>query len=124
MRNTKQKSLVLDIVNNSFCHLTAFEVYQECLKTIPNISLGTVYRNLNSLVKQGKIQRLEIPSHITCYDKMSYHDHFVCKKCGKIIDLKKRTISMNKRIDGNKILNYSIQYEGICCDCLKLEKGE
>lgn len=122
MRNTKQKTLVLEIVNHSVNHPTAFEIYQECIKVIPNISLGTVYRNLNSLVDLGKIQKLDIPNHITCYDKKISHDHFICMKCGKIIDLEKKNIYYDKIPNGHKILDYKIQYEGICCDCLKLEK--
>lgn len=124
MRNTKQKSLVLKTVCQSHTHPTAFDIYQECIKVVPHISLGTVYRNLNSLVKLGKIRRLENQDHITCYDKIESHDHFICMKCGKIIDLDKKYISYDKMVDGNKIIDYNIQYDGICCDCLKLGEGE
>ena len=87
MRNTKQKSLILDIINQSFQHPTAYMVHEECLKIMPNISLGTVYRNLNKLVEQNKIQRLEVPGDFERYDKTLAHDHFICLNCSKIIDL-------------------------------------
>ena len=118
MRNTKQRSLVLDIINNSFNHPTAYEVHQECLKVIPNISLGTVYRNLNTLVSLGEIQRLDVPNQMVRYDKTISHDHFVCLKCGKIIDLDRSDITYNEMINGNKVLGCKISYEGVCCDCL------
>ena len=122
MRNTKQRSLVLEVVNHNDCHPTALEVYQECKKVIPNISLGTVYRNLNFLALQGEIQRVEVPGHIERYDKRHSHDHFICIKCGNIIDLKQRSILSRKMIKGNQILTFKTYYNGICHDCLKLEK--
>ena len=48
MRDTKQRRLVLEIINNSYNHPTAYQVHEECLKVLPNISLGTIYRNLNA----------------------------------------------------------------------------
>jgi len=118
MRNTKQKKMVLDIINNGYNHPTAYMVYQECLKVLPNISLGTVYRNLNTLVSNGQIRRLDVPNQMVRYDKIINHDHFVCLKCGKIIDLDRSDITYEEMIDGNKILDCKISYEGICCGCL------
>ena len=119
MRNTKQRSLVLEIINNSYNHPTAYQVHQECMKVLPNISLGTVYRNLNTLVDLGNIQSLEVPGHIVRYDKVLSHDHFICLKCGNIIDLDRSNISYDKIINGNMVMTCKIRYEGICCDCLK-----
>ena len=50
LRNTKQRDLILSIVNNSYSHPGALDIYNEAVKLIPNISLGTVYRNLNLLI--------------------------------------------------------------------------
>ena len=69
MRNTKQNSLILDIVYKAHNHPTAYDVYLECIKVIPNISLTTVYRNLNKLVSKRKIQRFELDDNIFRYDK-------------------------------------------------------
>ena len=124
MRNTKQNSLVLDIINNSYSHPTAYDVYLECVKVIPNISLGTVYRNLNKLVDKREIQRFELKDNIVRYDKNTNHDHFICVKCEKIIDLKRSNINYDEMIDGNKILKARVFFDGICCDCLKLDKGD
>ena len=48
MRQTKQNTLILDIINNSYNHPTAYDIYLICKNEMPNISLGTVYRNLNN----------------------------------------------------------------------------
>lgn len=125
MRNTKQRQMVLDIINNSYNHPTAYMVYQECIKILPNISLGTVYRNLNALVSLGKIQRLDVPNQMVRYDKIISHDHFVCLECGNIIDLNRSNIVYDDMINGNKVLECKISYEGICFDCLNCcKKGE
>ena len=122
MRNTRQKSLILNIVNNSYSHPTAYMVHDECTKVIPNISLGTVYRNLNTLVEIGKLQKIETHNGITRYDKILSHDHFICLECGNVYDLKRSNISYNEVIDGNKICACKISYEGICRDCLNNNK--
>ena len=53
MRNTKQKEIILNIVNNSSNHLNANSIYLKAKEVMPNISLGTVYRNLNNLVLEN-----------------------------------------------------------------------
>ena len=119
MRNTKQRSLVLEIINNSYNHPTAYQVHEECLKVLPNISLGTIYRNLNALVNMRKIMKIDTPDNITRYDKILSHDHFICTNCSNVYDLNRSNISYNEYIDGNKVYSCKIVYEGICHDCLK-----
>ena len=123
MRNTRQRSLVLDIINNSYNHPTAYMVYDKCIKLIPNISLGTVYRNLNTLVDLGEIQRLDIPGGMTRYDKAVCHNHFICLKCKGVYDLK-GSLNFDEEIEGNKVYTCKVSYEGICCDCLKKNEGD
>ena len=100
MRNTKQSNLVLDIVNSSCNHPTAYDVYMESIKIIPNISLTTVYRNLNKLVEKRLIQRFELKDNIVRYDKNTCHDHFICTCCGNVYDLERSNIMYDDMIDG------------------------
>lgn len=68
-------------------HPTADNVYTAMRKLLPNISLGTVYRNLTLLAERGEITRLRIGDGIDHFDyDTSPHYHFVCKKCGSITD--------------------------------------
>ena len=119
MRNTKQRNLILEIINNSYNHPTAYQVHEECLTVLPNISLGTIYRNLNTLVNIGKIQKIDMPDNVTRYDKILNHDHFICNICSNVYDLNRSNITYNEYIDGNKINSCKIIYEGIFHDCLK-----
>ena len=119
MRNTIQKELILDIINNSYSHPNAYDVYLECRKKIPNISLGTVYRNLNTLVESNKIQKIKSTDNIDRYDKMINHSHFICIKCNRIIDINEK-VDYNEYVGENKVLNCKLILEGLCKDC----KGE
>ncbi|MEG0994802.1 MAG: transcriptional repressor [Bacilli bacterium] len=122
MRNTKQRDLVLNIINESCTHPTAEEIYFECKKQIKNISLGTVYRNLNSLVDLRKIKRLKMSNHIDRFDKETKHIHFICIRCDKIIDIYEHNIlNYTNLIGKNKVLDCKISLEGICEECLKKE---
>mgnify|MGYP000939806370 CR=1 FL=1 len=57
---SKQRDLIERIIKESMLHLTAEEIYKEARKEMPNISLGTVYRNLGNLVDEGKVRKLQL----------------------------------------------------------------
>ena len=85
---TKQKRLVLDIIESSHKHPTAEEVFFEARQQMPNIALGTVYRNLNALVDEGFVRRITLAGTPDRFDKTNCdHDHLVCQKCGKLKDV-------------------------------------
>lgn len=123
MRMTKQKKLVFEIVNNSYEHLTAYEIYQKCKEQIPSISLGTVYRNLNLLCDLKKIKKLEMKDKTERFDNIKEkHSHFICEKCHKIIDLKDN-ITLTSDVSNHKVTDYEIKFYGICENCLKEENN-
>lgn len=118
MRNTKQKDLILKIINNSCTHPNANEVYEEARREIPNISLGTVYRILNNLVEKGKIRTIQSTNNIHRYDNINWkHDHFICIKCGEVEDIEKTNNKEIRIINNNKVLDCDITYKGICQKC-------
>lgn len=85
---TKQRKLVLSIVENSHRHPSAEEIFFEAKESMPSIALGTVYRNLNALHEEGKIRKITLPGASDRYDKaMIPHDHLICEKCGQIKDI-------------------------------------
>ena len=87
---------------------------------IPNISLGTIYRNLNTLIETNSIQKIKTTDNIDRYDKMINHCHFICTICNKIIDISDR-FDYNEYIGDNKVLNCNVTYEGVCKNCLEKE---
>ncbi len=88
-RHTRQRRVILDILRSDFVHLTAEEVYQRARNTLPSISLGTVYRNLNFLCGQGLAQ--EVRSGESGCAKFEAarepHAHFHCRECHEVRDI-------------------------------------
>lgn len=85
---SKQREAVLNAVRSVSTHPTAYEVYAAVRKEMPNISLGTVYRNLSSLSEEGEIDALLLGDGSVRYDgNVKNHLHLTCKKCGAIMDV-------------------------------------
>lgn len=85
---TKQRMLVLAIVNESNDHLTAEEIYAEAKKRIKSIAFATIYNNLNALVRDNYITRIKLPGNPDRFDHLSSpHEHIICDCCGKIKDV-------------------------------------
>lgn len=85
---TKQRKLVLAIINESCDHLTAEDIYFEAKKRIDNIALATIYNNLNVLVNEKYIARIKTPGNADYYDRVTIpHEHVICDNCGHIMDV-------------------------------------
>ena len=121
MKNySRQREAILDAVMSTDTHPTAREVYEEVQKTLPNISLGTVYRNLDALNASGKVLSISVGSGTTHFDgDNSDHIHLYCKKCGKITDLRFDGVELNALTEkrGFKAENMVCVISGICSDC-------
>tara|TARA_B100000427_G_C15288725_1_gene498733 strand:- start:318 stop:683 length:366 start_codon:yes stop_codon:yes gene_type:complete len=98
MRRSLQRDTIKNVVCSSKCHPTADWVYNEVRKLIPNISLGTVYRNLSRLSDNSSIKPIQDGS-VTRYDgNTSPHHHLKCYECGKITDFNLHNLNLKKKI--------------------------
>ncbi|HEY9160240.1 MAG TPA: transcriptional repressor [Desulfomonilia bacterium] len=125
-RITKQKLMIVDELRKVKTHPTAQDVYAMVRRLLPNISLGTVYRNLEMLSDKGDIQRLAFHSGKRRYDgNPNNHPHICCKVCGKVddlpenMDINEKIIHSITEVCGYEITDYSIELFGICADCRK-----
>ena len=118
MKPRKYEKAILDIINSSYDHLVAEQIFAELRKSEPKVVLASVYNNLNALVEEGKIRRVVVEGQSDHYDRITRHDHLVCKCCGKLADLEfdDLTEALEKRI-GEKILGYNLQVLYICPRC-------
>ena len=122
-RNTIQKQLILDAVQSLKSHATADEVYRHIRKLHPNISKGTVYRNLNKLADIGEIKKVEVPGDVERFDHIcTSHYHVKCTECGKIFDVEMDYIhDLDKKIrntNGFVFNGHDIIFQGICPNCI------
>ncbi len=121
---TKQKRLILDIINNTDAHYTAEQIFARAQKEMPSIARATVYNNLNALLKENLIRKICLPNHIDCYDKiLPEHDHLVCAECGRISDIVVKGVKEDivRQLNG-ELISYSLNINYICDKCKKTLK--
>lgn len=121
MRNTRQREEILDFLRSKREHYTAVQIYDAVRQKIPDISLGTVYRNLGKLVEGGEVVTVGTEDRSLCYDGFTLpHDHFVCTGCKKIFDFEfKHTEPKGIISSGFEIEYERTVYYGICPICKK-----
>ena len=127
-RNTPQRKLVLEIIQERKTHPTADEVYEIAREREPKISRGTVYRNLNLLAEQGEIRKLPMPTGPDHFDSMAErHYHFQCRCCGRVFDAelpyKDELNETVAALPGFKTEWHRLILVGLCPDCNKGEKS-
>lgn len=124
-RYSKQRELILSNLQNRCDHPTAEMIYQDLKKSHPNLSLGTVYRNLSQLVESKQINKLDLGNPMVHYDaNIQPHMHFICERCHQIIDIDIQEESLKKQIKEKysyHINSIQINMTGICQNCLKDE---
>jgi len=121
-RMTKQKKVILDILRDNQCHPSADWVYEQARKLVPDISLGTVYRNLSILCDSGEILELNYGSTYSRYDgNPENHYHFFCEKCNNLFDV---TIPVYQGLDkmvqdttGFEVYHHRMEFYGLCDQC-------
>lgn len=120
-RYSKQRETILGVVRATVVHPNADWIYKETRKIIPNISLGTVYRNLSQLVENGNILKLKDDTQIRYDGNTVHHDHFRCSKCHKWYDvnfLDENALQAFNNKHKFQIESFSLELEGICENCL------
>ena len=125
LKYSRQRQVIKDFLMTRKDHPTADTVYMNVRNEYPNISLGTVYRNLSLLADIGEIQRLRFDDGVDHFDAdTSAHYHFVCTQCGQIIDLKMDSldhiIDMAEAGFAGEIQWYVTYFHGLCGNCKKV----
>ena len=123
-RNSKQKVAILRVVKGTTSHPTANWVYDQVRREIPNISLGTVYRNLKLLKQEGRILEIALSGALSRFDgNTQYHHHFICEQCGRVFDVESDEPMERAMIDriaqgmGFRITQHRCELRGLCKDC-------
>lgn len=121
-RITPQRQVILEALRRADSHLTADEVYKMVRARLPRISLGTVYRNLETLSRLGMIRKLELGGMQKRFDGNTHdHYHLRCLRCGRIEDVPMEPqTSLEESVEaltGYKILGHRLEFIGLCLAC-------
>lgn len=125
-RETPQRRLVYDAVARTDSHPTAEWVHARVRRAMPRISLGTVYRNLQLLVADGRLRMWKRGRTARFDADLSRHDHFACERCGLLIDLERDEESFASekklRARGHEVRDRILEFVGLCRTCRKAAK--
>ncbi len=122
LKRSRQRDAIIAFLKTRKDHPTADLVYQEMRVLMPNISLGTVYRNLAQLSERGDILRLPCDGKMDHFDADTRpHYHFICNGCGCVKDINLPYAAQldqqaNAEFDG-VIEKHSLLFEGLCQEC-------
>lgn len=121
-RYSKQRENIKKGLELHCIHPTAEELYMKLKPDNQNLSLATVYRNLNYLAEKGDIKKIEGLSGKVHFDHNNHeHFHMICTKCNKIFDLPAKMAESLKEVLNNQdefeVLSYEINVRGICKHC-------
>ena len=122
-KNSRKRQALLDALCATHEHPTAEMLYNQLKGEYPELSLGTVYRNLGVLVQEGLVQSVGHINGQERYDAItSSHPHFVCKNCHRVMDLElpDTVSSMFDEIDKGMHCapeGYSLTINGLCDEC-------
>lgn len=123
-RVTPQRKAIFEALLNCGQFFSAPQVFEWVRRIHPDVSLDTIYRNLNLLSALGVIHQIHLPRGDGSVYELAQnpHHHLVCLGCGKIqcvdydpVDL----VALNETVEpGFKICSYSLQFYGYCHDCM------
>ena len=115
-RNTKQKTLILSIIEK-YGHLTIEQIKN--LLEDENVSIATIYRNLNILTEEGKIKKVN-SYNLTVYETIKEkHYHFECEKCKQVYDIDPKFVKITSSHSLAGVTNVGLFFYGICNNCKK-----
>ena len=127
MRKTKQREVIIEELLRLRSHPSADELYAVVKKRLPRISLGTVYRNLDLLSREGVVHRLEVGGSQMRFDgDLDEHQHIRCIRCGRIDDLAEgsKPSACDRSLvkgTGYRVIERRVAFLGICPACRKKE---
>ncbi len=129
LKYSRQREAIKEFLQGRTDHPTADTVYTNIRQIYPNVSLGTVYRNLALLASLGEIRKISCEDGADRFDPETRpHYHVVCRSCGQVTDLPMEWAEqLDRRAEalyGGRIEGHVTSFYGICEECLKAEENE
>nr|WP_319487626.1 transcriptional repressor [uncultured Caproiciproducens sp.] len=122
---SRKREAILDAIKGTTIHPTAEWVYQVLKPDYPDLSLGTVYRNLSQFKNDGVIVSVGIVNGQERFDgNTKPHTHFICSSCGAVIDIPGEFVSLKTNDEISQkyhvlVDSSDVQFHGLCSQCLQ-----
>ncbi len=120
LKVTPQRSVILEQIN-SFGHIDIDTLYTYVKKQFPNISLATLYKNINAMLEKTILKEVKITGIKTKYElSKAQHVHTICNNCGKVEDIFLDTHIISNKIENKtnfQVSNYDMNFFGLCKMC-------
>lgn len=122
LKLTQQRSAIFAMLASTDSHPTPEEVYSEIRRSMPSISLATVYKILDLFHSRGFVRRVSTQGQVARYDaNVETHHHLICSNCGRIRDIVLNGDDAARypipASAGFQVSDYEIQFHGTCADC-------
>lgn len=124
-KHFRKRDAILQYLQSVTDHPSAERVFTQLKAQIPDLSMGTVYRNLNLFKQQGLAVSVATIKGVERFDgNTDPHVHFICQECDAVIDLMDMEIpdslkSVAERSSGGQVAECQLCFTGICQDCMK-----
>ncbi len=129
-KHFRKRDAILNYLRHTTEHPSAETVYAALKAEIPDLSLGTVYRNLSLFKEQGLIISLGSVNGVERYDgNINPHVHFICSGCEAVLDLEEMEIPAALKeaataCCGGSVNSCQLSFTGLCSECIRKEQGE
>ncbi len=120
-RNTKQKDAIRAAFVETDRPLSPEEVLSFAQRDVADVSIGTVYRNLKTMVDEGWLVPVQLPGEASRYEisGKTHHHHFLCNDCRKLYELQGCMPEMKSKLPrGFRVLSHELILYGVCAACL------
>ena len=129
-KHFRKREAILQYLRDTTTHPSAEMVFHQLKPQIPDLSLGTVYRNLNLFKEQGLIVSLGTVKGVERFDgETTPHVHYICEGCGCVLDLKGIAVpqelqSAVAEATGGEVTGCQLTFTGVCMECLNKNTEE
>lgn len=131
-KNFRKRGAILEYLRCTNAHPSAETVYTDLKAQIPDLSMGTVYRNLNLFRQQGLVTSVATVKGVERFDaNTDPHVHFICSDCDAVIDLHTMQVpqalcTSAEACTGGSISGCQLSFTGLCraCHQKQLQGGE
>ncbi len=126
VRQTKQRAAIKRAIKKAGRPLSTGEVLVAARKSVAELGIATVYRNLKSLQSEGEIIQVALPGQPARWEKamQEHHHHFLCRRCDRLIDIQIYSRDLLGLVpDGYILEDHDVLLRGLCADCAGKKGG-